>query len=154
MKEIAITIFALLLFGCSPIRYSYDCEVPSFVIESPSIVNETFPTNSFFKSSCKVKTARNFTILTKVKGVAVDVRQEAFRPTLYMKPRSDTGERIVITGQGIFETAPVHSYAIDIDLSAKHSVSFDVRDSNNKTIDSITLSYAPITCNCVGYDAP
>ena len=154
MKEIAITIFVLLLFGCSQIRYSYDCEVPSFAIRSPNIVNESFPTSSYFKSSCKVKTAKNYTILTKTKGVAIDVRQEAFRPTLYMTPRSETGERIIITGQGIFETAPVHSYAIDIDLSADSIVSFDIRDSKNKKIDTITLEYSPVTCNCVGYDAP
>lgn len=154
MKNIVITICSLLLLGCGPIRNSYDCTVPSFVIQSPNIINESFPTDDYLKSSCKIKTAKNYTILTKTNGVVVDVRQEAFRPTLYMSPRSDTRKKIIITGHGIYETAPVHSYAIDIELSSRRSISFDVRDSKNNHIDTITLVYAPIVCKCVGYDAP
>ncbi len=71
-----------------------------------------------------------------------------------MSPRSDTGKRIVITGQDIYETAPMHSYAIDIELSSKRSISFDVRDSENNHIDTIALAYTPVVCECVGYDAP
>lgn len=154
MKNIVITICFLLLFGCGPIRYSYDCTVPSFVIQSPNIINELFPADDYLKSSCKIKTAKNYTILTKTNGVFVDVHQEAFRPTLYMSPRSDSGEKIIITGRGVYETAPVYSYAIDIELSSRRSISFDVLDAKNNHIDTITLVYAPVVCKCVGYDAP
>ncbi len=154
MKVVDAIILMLALSGCASIRFSYECDVPSFDIMPPSIVNESFPTSGYFKSSCKTETAKKFTIKAKLSGVSIDVHQEAFRPTIYMNPSATAGENIIIAGRGVYETSPVHSYAIDIDLFEQRTVSFELRHLDSEVIDTIVLEYSPVTCNCVGYDGP
>ena len=151
------TIFILLtvlVSGCGSIRDSVQCTIPSFEISPPHSINEYWPEKSYFRSSCNTESAKSFIVSSKLEGVTVLIETNAVRPGVNMYPRSESGEKLIITGKNVFVTQPVESYALNIDTKSQNNIEFDLKSSEGVLIETFNLKFRPAQCDCVGYDVP